>query len=289
MPPITDARPTPPTRRRHRRAVALALLASLPAPLIALGAAGPANAQRRIVGGQNVSTQQVPWMVALASRQQFGSARSGQFCGGALISPTKVATAAHCFYDESNGQRVNRPGLRVIVGRDDLGRTGVGREVEVREIWVHTSYDFARNLNDVAVLTLAEDQGDRPVIELVGQGEADPYAPGTRATVFGWGDTQGNGSYSRTLRSVDVPIVSDQVCGDAYRQGRDGSYDPRVMVCAGEQKGGKDACQGDSGGPLVVQGRLVGLVSWGTGCADARYPGVYTRVAAVSDAVHSRI
>ncbi|WP_457030251.1 S1 family peptidase [Kitasatospora sp. P5_F3] len=286
MPPILDARPTPPTARRHRRGVALALLATLPTSLLALGAATPAQAQRRIVGGQEVSTQQLPWMVALASRQQFGNARSGQFCGAALISPTKVVTAAHCFFDESSGQQVKRPGLRAVIGRDDLGGRA-GREVEVREIWVHPQYDFSRNLNDVAVLTLAESQGSRPVIELLGQGDNEPYAPGTPATVYGWGDTKGNGSYSQRLRAVEVPVVSDETCGRAYSHGDVGAYDAHVMVCAGEEKGGKDACQGDSGGPLVVHGRLVGLVSWGTGCADARYPGVYTRVAAVSDAVRS--
>ncbi|KRB69516.1 serine protease [Kitasatospora sp. Root187] len=264
----------------------MALLATLPTSLLALGTATPAQAQRRIVGGQEVSTQQLPWMVALASRQQFGNARSGQFCGAALISPTKVVTAAHCFFDESSGQQVKRPGLRAVIGRDDLGGRA-GREVEVREIWVHPQYDFSRNLNDVAVLTLAESQGSRPVIELLGQDDNEPYAPGTAATVYGWGDTKGNGSYSQRLRGVEVPMVSDEICGQAYSHGDVGAYDARVMVCAGAEKGGKDACQGDSGGPLVVHGRLVGLVSWGTGCADARYPGVYTRVAAVSDAVRS--
>lgn len=286
MPPILDARPTSPTPRRHRRGVVLTLLAALPASLLALGATGPAQAQRRIVGGQAVSTEQLPWMVALASRQQFGNARSGQFCGGALISPTKVVTAAHCFFDESTGHQVTRPGLRAVIGRDDLTQR-TGREVDVRGVWVHPGYDFSRNLNDVAVVTLTESQGDRPVLELLNQGETEPYAPGTRAAVYGWGDTRGDGSYSRTLRGVEVPIVSDTACGEAYSSGNEGAYDARVMVCAGEPKGGKDACQGDSGGPLVVHGRLAGLVSWGTGCADARYPGVYTRVAAVSDQVRS--
>ncbi|MER5866952.1 serine protease [Kitasatospora sp. NPDC002040] len=286
VPPMLDARPTPPSTRLHRRGLALALLATLPASLFALGAATPAQAQRRIVGGQGASTQDLPWMVALASRQQYGNARSGQFCGAALISPTKVVTAAHCFFDESSGKQVKRPGLRAVIGRDDLAGKA-GHEVDVRGIWVHPQYDFSRNLNDVAVLTLAESQGDRPVIELLNQGETEPYAPGTRATVYGWGDTKGDGSYSRTLRKVEVPVVSDEVCHKAYSHGADGAYDEHVMVCAGEAKGGKDACQGDSGGPLVVAGRLAGLVSWGTGCADSRYPGVYTRVAAVSDEVRS--
>ncbi|MET8543896.1 serine protease [Kitasatospora sp. NPDC004799] len=270
---------------RRRRAAVLALLAAVPVPLVALGTAAPAEAQRRVVGGTAVSTADHPWIVALASRQQFGSGRSGQFCGGALVTPTKVVTAAHCFYDEGRG-RVERPGLKVIVGRDDM-RGSAGREVAVRSVWVHPDYSFTANMNDVAVLTLAESQGARPVVELVGQGETAPYAAGTTTQVYGWGDTTGRGDYSPTLRGVSVPIVPDHTCAQAYPGGQDGKFDARGMVCAGEERGGKDACQGDSGGPMIVDGRLVGLVSWGTGCAEAAHPGVYTRVSSVADAVRS--
>ncbi|MGW4381479.1 S1 family peptidase [Kitasatospora sp. NPDC004531] len=278
----------PPAPRRRRRAVALVAAAALPVPLVALTAAAPASAQRRIVGGTSASTGDHPWMVALASRSQFGSARSGQFCGGALVTPTKVVTAAHCFYDETTGRPTQRPGLRVIVGRDDLRGTA-GREVAVDRVWIEPAYNFAANSRDVAVLTLAEPQNDRQLLELVGPGESRPYAAGTPATVFGWGDTRGNGSYSNTLRQVTVPIVPDAVCADAYPGGRDSAYDARSMVCAGEQRGGKDACQGDSGGPLVVGGRLAGLVSWGAGCAEAEHPGVYTRISAVAESVQNAL
>ncbi|MEV7188817.1 serine protease [Kitasatospora sp. NPDC093102] len=270
---------------RRRRAAVLALLAAVPVPLVAFGTAAPAEAQRRVVGGTAVSTADHPWIVALSSRQQFGSARSGQFCGGALVTPTKVVTAAHCFYDEAKG-RVDRSGLRVIVGRDDMRGTA-GREVAVRSVWIHPDYSFAANMNDVAVLTLAESQGARPVVELVGQGETAPYAAGTTTQVFGWGDTTGRGDYSPTLRGVAVSIVPDRTCAQAYPGGRDGKFDARGMVCAGDERGGKDACQGDSGGPMIAGGRLVGLVSWGTGCAEAAHPGVYTRVSSVTDAVRS--
>ncbi|MDH6127756.1 serine protease [Kitasatospora sp. GP82] len=287
MLPILDAHPASLLpRRRRRRVVALALLAALPAPLIALTAAAPAEAQRRIVGGKAVSTGNHRWMVALASRQQFGNARAGQFCGGTLVAPTKVVTAAHCFYDETSGRRIDRPGLKVIVGRDDLTRRN-GREVEVREVLVHPEYSYATNMQDVAVLTIAEAQPETSLINYVEPGETEPYVPGAKAQVYGWGDTRGDGSYSNTLHSVDVPIIADETCAHAYPGGPDGLFDARGMVCAGDQQGGKDACQGDSGGPLVVAGRLAGLVSWGAGCAEANHPGVYTRVSAVSDWLHS--
>lgn len=276
-----------PGPRRGRRAVALALLAALPGPLILLGA-GSASAQRRIVGGEATSTSEHPWMVALASRQQFGSARSGQFCGGVLVTATKVVTAAHCFFDERTGRRTDRPGLEAVIGRDDL-RTRDGKEVTVRSVWVDPGYDFTHNLRDVAVLTLAEPQPGRPVLGMVGQGESEPYAAGTAAQVYGWGDTTGNGAYAATLHRVTVPVVADETCSRAYPGGGDSPYDARFMVCAGSEQGGRDACQGDSGGPLLVGGRLAGLVSWGTGCAEADHPGVYTRVASVADDVRSAL
>ncbi|WP_441249973.1 S1 family peptidase [Kitasatospora sp. McL0602] len=282
--------PTPNATSRRRRPIALALLAVLPAPLLAIGTAtqAEAQAQHRIVGGHPASLSQHPWVVALASTQQFGTARSGQFCGGTLVTPTKVVTAAHCFYDE-RGNRTDRPGLKAIVGREDLNRRD-GREVTVRTVWIHPQYSFDANMQDVAVLTLAEAQPDASTLELVGQGETEPYAAGTPAEVYGWGDTTGNGSYASALRGVEVPIVPDGACAAAYPGGSaNGGFDARGMVCAGEQQGGKDACQGDSGGPLVVAGRLVGVVSWGTGCAEADHPGVYTRLSAVADAVRAKL
>ncbi|XP_033608825.1 trypsin-2 [Cryptotermes secundus] len=100
-------------------------------------------------------------------------------------------------------------------------------------------------------------------------------APGAMAVVTGWGATQEGGGASRILQKVELPIVSKDRCR--------GLYDdlPDHQICAGHpETGGKDSCQGDSGGPLVVSGRQVGVVSWGYGCAQPRYPGVYTEVAA---------
>uniref|UniRef100_A0A8B9HSK8 trypsin n=1 Tax=Astyanax mexicanus TaxID=7994 RepID=A0A8B9HSK8_ASTMX len=78
------------------------------------------------------------------------------------------------------------------------------------------------------------------------------------------------------IGTVALPIVSESWCNstDSYN----GNI-TELMICAGYTDGGKDACSGDSGGPLVCEGRVYGIVSWGTGCADAQYPGVYTSVA----------
>ncbi|AXI81598.1 serine protease [Peterkaempfera bronchialis] len=271
----------------------MALLALLPVAVstAAPGAAQPswaAQAERRIVGGAADSTVDHPWVVAIASRLQFGYNRSGQFCGGALVTPTKVVTAAHCFYDETTGLPTERPELRVILGRTDItGDEGV--EVPVQGVWVDPGYSFQTNVRDVAVVTLAEPQHGNPVVALVGQGEKALYRAGVKGTVYGWGDTVGTGRYASQLHSVQVPILDNAVCAADYPGGPAGRFDASTMFCAGESNGGRDACQGDSGGPMVVNGRLVGLVSWGTGCAEQKHPGVYTRLAALVDAVRRQL
>ncbi|MFF4159098.1 S1 family peptidase [Streptomyces sp. NPDC001678] len=236
---------------------------------------------RGIIGGQSVKVADVPWTVALGSRERFGPVRSGQFCGGALVSRTTVVTAAHCLSREVLGVEMSEAkDLRVIVGRDDL-RGGAGKEIALKDAWVNPAFNPETNGGDVAVLTLAEPVTDRAPIAMAKEGDA-AYKPGTEAGVYGWGDVLGNGAYSPTLRGALVYVMDDGTCRQAYPGGPEGVYQPSTMLCAGLPRGGRDACQGDSGGPLVARGRLVGLVSWGSGCAQAGRPGVYTRVSAVA-------
>ncbi|WP_424641815.1 S1 family peptidase [Embleya sp. AB8] len=260
--------------RRYTRGSTVALVVAV---LVAvLTGATPSGPPRGVVGGSPADTATYPWTVALSSRAEYGSARSGQFCGGTVIAPTKVLTAAHCMFDR-NGRRDDRPDLKVIQGRTDL-RTTQGREVVVRTGYVNPGFDPTVLSGDWAVLTLGEPLATGSA-ELVAQG-ADVYTSGTASTVIGWGDTTGRGDYSPMLRQVTVPVVADATCRSAYPGGRLGTYDAKAMVCAGLPQGGKDACSADSGGPLLIGGRLAGIVSWGDGCALAGKPGVYTRVAA---------
>lgn len=160
---------------------------------------------------------------------------------------------------------------------------GGGQELKPAKIWVNPRYNTWTNDGDMAVLTLDKPLPNRP-IPIAGRSDS-AYRPGNAATVYGWGDTTGGGSYASHLRAAHVNVLPDAVCARAYPGSADGKYRAQSMLCAGEPTGGRDACQGDSGGPLVVGGRLVGLVSWGTGCGQAGSPGVYTRASALLPAV----
>jgi secreted trypsin-like serine protease len=147
-------------------------------------------------------------------------------------------------------------------------------------VWVNPDYDAVSNAGDFAVLTLADPLPQSSVIGMAAAGDT-AYEPGTAATVYGWGDLTGSGDYAGSLHAARLHVLPDARCEEAYPGGADGTYLPESMLCAGEAQGGRDACQGDSGGPLVAQGRLIGLVSWGSGCGRAGSPGVYTRVSDV--------
>ncbi|MFE5241818.1 MULTISPECIES: S1 family peptidase [unclassified Streptomyces] len=261
------------------RALPAAFALAAAAAVIPIGSPSSAAADSIIVGGKPASVADSPWAVALSSRDRFGGIRAGQFCGGVAITPTKVLTAAHCLREDVLGSGVSEVrDLRIIAGRDELSGPG-GQEIAVRSAWVNPGYDPHTNAADLAVLTLAGPLPAGSTIPMAGAGSA-AYEPGTAAKVYGWGDTTGYGAYASGLRAADVRVLPDSDCARAYPGGSQGAYEASSMLCAGDTAGGRDACQGDSGGPLVARGRLVGLVSWGSGCGSPGSPGVYTRVSA---------
>jgi len=142
--------------------------------------------------------------------------------------------------------------------------------------------DLTREGGSIPVtLTLQEATGKNVMLLPMGASDdgahipssGQEYAAGTMCTVSGWGTTSEGGSLARTLMKVDVPVVSDDDCRDAY--GQNDIADS--MICAGLDAGGKDSCQGDSGGPFMCGSGLDGIVSWGYGCAQPGFPGVYTQ------------
>ena len=226
----------------------------------------------KIVGGSEVSIVQYPWQVSLRN-QKYGGIH---YCGGSLLNTRFVLTAAHCVRDQDVAD------ISVVLGSTrSHTMNGNARKVNVKRLLPHKSYDPTNLNDDIALIELEEEVNEATKLEF-------PFIRGIclptpneefdgSSTVTGWGRVSEGGSSSETLRAVDVDLMTDNTCRTFY--GRRKIYDS--MVCAGFKEGGKDACQGDSGGPLVkaIGNRyvLVGIVSWGHGCARPNLPGVYTQ------------
>lgn len=209
--------------------------------------------------------RQVPLYGGTGYRDAAGAS---YLCGGTLIDPDSVLTAAHCLEGATN--------VDLAVGRTVLSQNQ-GQVRSATDWFIPSGYDGSEDDRyDAAVLTL-----DRPVdgitpIKLATARQDGLERPKRNLTVAGWGTTSENGNTSDRMRDVSVPVVSDTRAREAYGSR---SYFPNLMVAAGAR--GQDSCQGDSGGPLFKPSdnrTQVGIASFGNGCARAGFPGVYTEV-----------
>ncbi|MFD7549417.1 trypsin-like serine protease [Streptomyces sp. NPDC059816] len=251
----------------------------------------------RVIGGTNSTAS---WMVQLVYVPPGQRGGKHFVCGGTLVAPNKVLTAAHCLDDPRTGERRDwdRFGEVAVGTHRSVTVANDARRVDVVRTWTHPEYDPREFAHDVALLTLA-----RPVaqttLELAGPDDAALYAPGRNAIAYGWGVTtshEDKATISPLLQKVTLPLNADPACrvnlGPGYRT--DGG-----MLCAGQLGTGDDVtgrtvCPGDSGGPLVTGNKVVGVVSWGMSrgkqvCNLAGTYEVFSKVSAYQPLIRPRV
>uniref|UniRef100_A0A672G378 trypsin n=1 Tax=Salarias fasciatus TaxID=181472 RepID=A0A672G378_SALFA len=218
----------------------------------------------RIVGGHPAAPNSIRYIVSLQST-------SGQhFCGGSLVHRYWVLTAAHC--------NIGAERMMIVAGDHRVNVfEGTEQYAKPHRLVTHPLYNSSTNNNDIMLIKLRAPMVLNKHVALVAlPRQGTGVIEGHVCRVSGWGYSSWGGSQvPATLRTVTVPIVSPARCNSSD------SFNGNItanMMCAGYRTGGKDACKGDSGGPLVCGGRVFGVVSWGNGCGDSQFPGVYTAV-----------
>ncbi|XP_011187812.1 trypsin-4 [Zeugodacus cucurbitae] len=225
----------------------------------------------RIVGGTAARDISIPYIVSLRTF-------SFHICGGSIINARTVLTAAHCLVASDARDLQIHAGTKTRSSHE-------GVLIDVAAIHFDRRFSMDTMDYDIGLVRLARALTFSLRIQPIALPAAgDVVLDDDVALVAGWGYKSAYGPGSYVLQYARVPIINQAVCNKQL----EGSVTDR-MLCAGYAKGGIDACQMDSGGPLVVDEKLVGIVSWGVGCAQPNKPGVYTRVSALIDWVQTTL
>ncbi|XP_037939599.1 venom protease-like isoform X2 [Teleopsis dalmanni] len=251
-------------------------------PTVTEGCGYTASSYKKIVGGEVSKKGAWPWIALLGYNDELSS--SPFKCGGTLITARHVITAAHCIRSDLSFVRL---------GEHDLSTDTETKHVDipiVKQV-VNTDYNKRNGHSDIALLYLERNVEFNDFISPI----CLPNTPELRQKsyvsstpfVAGWGKTMEGGISAKILQELQIPIYKNDVCRQSYANEKrlftENQFDTAV-ICAGVLSGGKDTCQGDSGGPLMIpepyQGNvryyLIGIVSYGIGCARPNIPGVYT-------------
>ena len=235
----------------------------------------PASSAQAVVGGGPVPAGKDQFVAEVNIDNAF-------LCTGTLVTPTYVVTAGHCSSITGaigQGVPIGQPGqlITVYLGSNKAGQ---GQPFAVKTVTVNPNYNFLINGSgyDVSLLQLAT-PAPFPTVKIAGKGEEGLWKAGTLATIAGWGATSEGGSPPDTMNEAKVPIVADSVAAAAYPN----DFENTTQIGAGYPQGGVDTGQGDSGGPLLVSApdgsqRLAGDTSYGNGCAEPGFPGIYGRL-----------
>ncbi|KAM5236245.1 kallikrein-4-like [Ctenodactylus gundi] len=225
------------------------------------------RASSRIVNGEDCVPHSQPWQAALMVENEL-------LCSGVLVHPQWVLSAAHCLEDYTVGL-----GLHSLEAREEPGSRLVETLISIR----HPEYNHPSFANDLMLIKLKEAVPESDTIRSISVASQCP-TPGDTCLVSGWGRL-GNGRLPSRLQCVNISVVSEDVCSEAY--------DPVYhysMLCAGGGQDGRDSCHGDSGGPLVCNRSLQGLVSLGTiPCGQPGSPSVYTNLCKFTDWIEGTI
>ncbi|XP_043829201.1 LOW QUALITY PROTEIN: plasma kallikrein [Dromiciops gliroides] len=225
----------------------------------------------RIVGGSRSVAQEWPWQASLHVKLRTQT----HVCGGSIIGKQWVITAAHCFDDLSSPDN-----WRIYTGI--LNQSEIQADTpfsRAKKIIIHPQYEISETRHDIALIKLEVPMNFTGLQKSICLPlKEDSNMPYTNCWVTGWGFNQENGEIQNTLQKARIPLIPIEECREKYIKYKVTDQ----MICAGYKEGGKDACKGDSGGPLSCEymgiWQLVGITSWGDGCAKKDHPGVYTKV-----------